>query len=257
MEAYTVRAPERPSSRPTARVRGVRAPALTLGGAALLVWLSLILAPQRRDAEVAEQRMAAIAPATTTPPRRVSLTQLSKPGVAVASQPVERAAAHNISITQLPPLTRPAHEANALWDATQRLVAACMRARGFAYEPALFDDTEDHEADSNLPVLGDIDAARGLGYGLALDIERAHEGAPEPSEPAAVSKLSPEARRAYVEALVGPPVLPEDRTETAGFARVALPGGGEISWFRTACYPQAHEAIYGADMRHNELGPAH
>ena len=219
----------------------------------ILGWLTAGLFWPRASAS--EQRMRVDAARTPAAGRERALTP--QPVAAdVRVQQVETAAVTaQLDAVKLPPLERDPAEARLLWEAGQRLVASCMRERGFTYAPPPYANSDAEARAFEQVSPGDVEAARALGYGLVHDIERAAQPEPEPAESPAVAALAPDQRRAYIEALIGPEVPAQERTEERGFATLTVPGRGTLSWFKAACYPMADQRLYGPHIEHNEVGP--
>ncbi len=140
-----------------------------------------------------------------------------------------------------------------LHEADESEVALCMRERGFAYvQNSPDDDTADDDAARVQPEPGDVEAARAHGYGLAERMETP-EIPPPDANAEQVGKLSPDAQRAWSDALAGPPIEPTGPADVAGVRTITTPGGSMLQWHESSCLARARRAVYGDDVEHAEL----
>lgn len=143
-------------------------------------------------------------------------------------------------------------EDRLLWDAEEAAVAACMRERGFEYTPNPSGGGDAPAgAEPAGPRPGDVSAARARGFGIAASIEAAPTPAPDVNR-ARVEAMAPDARRAWLEALSGPPIEPTGPADRPGLGTVSIPGGPMVQWDRGACLAHAERSLHGDDLRHTE-----
>ncbi|HEX2047171.1 MAG TPA: hypothetical protein VHF27_05370 [Acidimicrobiales bacterium] len=137
----------------------------------------------------------------------------------------------------------------ALHDAEEQAVAQCMKAQGFRYTPQEFEPSRQGDPG---PRPGDVAGARTRGYGIAESKERGEKAVARnnPEANPDLAKLGPAERQAFTAALLGPPPSgPNDPSR----ATIAVPGGASISVNTNGCASKARTAVYGDDIRWQQL----
>jgi hypothetical protein len=150
-------------------------------------------------------------------------------------------------------LARTRDESRALYEAEEAAVAACMRSRGFEYEPNPFVDNEELEQPLSRYKPGDRDVAAAIGYGVAEDAGYEEVPIPMDVNEARVEKMAVTEREAWREALRGKDRPPPDLTrpnEDPDLVVMSIPSGPTVTWDRTSCLTQGIRAVYGDDEAH-------
>lgn len=149
-------------------------------------------------------------------------------------------------------------DAKLLHDAEQLSIAECMTERGFAYTPEPYDDSARQDADFSRNSLGDVDAARAVGFGLSDSLDE--EAATRPTANGErLQHLSAAQRQSWNDALAGQQV-PADR-ELANMSTDEHVGVMRwddrtvLAWDRDSCAARAQRELHGDDVAHAAFEP--
>jgi hypothetical protein len=184
------------------------------------------------------------------------------PSPRVTGRPELRPTAQPPPVAEVPPETsmpfarlmaRTRDESRALYEAEEAAVGACMRSRGFEYEPNAFVGNEELEPPLSRYKPGDRDVAAAIGYGIAEDAGYGEVPIPMDVNEARVEKMAAPEREAWREALRGKDRPPPDLTrpnEDPDLVIMSIPSGPTVTWDRTSCLTQGIREVYGDDHAH-------
>jgi hypothetical protein len=173
----------------------------------------------------------------------------------VATRKPESPVAAPVAV-RLSDLSRDPASNRAVQEAKELAIARCMQAQGFDYQRVPYDEQGKAEAHYEQLDPDDLDAAKAVGYRLALDIERG-EAPSTDKDPNDVARerMSPEQLAQFDRALVG--TTPEPHVPIAdddpNIGVVAIEGGPKVRWDRRSCVSEARRALYGDEREEQRL----